>query len=380
MPSFNFDTLRDRTTGDSLKWEKYRGRDIVPLWVADMDFAAPPAVIAALQARVAEGIYGYAKPSADLVAITVAYLERRYGWVVDPAWLVWTPGVVPALHVCCRMLQPDDAVLTTTPIYPPFLSVPRAAKRERQTVPMTFDGGRWSFDWAGLEAAVTPATRLFMLCSPYNPLGRAFDSQELAAVAAFCQRHNLILCSDEIHCDLILDDRPHLPTATLGPEAAARTITLMAPSKTFNVPGLATALAVIPDATLRQRFTSAMSGAAGELSPLGYAACAAAWRDGEPWRQALLAYLRANRDRVEQFVAAELPRVRMSHVDATYLAWLDVSALGLPDPAAACEAAGVGLSDGKAFGQPGCLRLNFGCPRSTLEMGLARLPSVLGGR
>jgi len=375
--SFDFDTPIDRARSDSQKWQKYAGQDILPLWVADMDFAAPPAVLDALQARVAHGVLGYAKPLASLAEATVGYCARRYGWSVDPSWLVWLPGLVTGLNVAARALGEDgDEILCATPVYPPFMSSPANQRRRTIAVPMVRNGARWEMDFAALERAVTPRSRAFFLCSPHNPVGRAFTRAELAQLAAFCVRHHLTLVSDEIHCDLILDDVAHLPTAAISGESAARSITLMAPSKTYNVPGLGTSLAIIPDAGLRAAFTRAASGIVPDANVLGLVACEAAFRHGEPWRQALLAYLRGNRDLIEQTVASgKLPGVTLTHVEATYLAWLDISALKLAHAHAFFERHGLGFSDGAPFGAaPNThVRLNFGCTRATLTEALARL-------
>jgi len=245
-------------------------------------------------------------------------------------------------------------------------------------VPFHFSAAarRWEIDWDALERAATPRTKIFYLCNPHNPLGRVWRREELVRLGEFCVRHNLVLCSDEIHCDLILDALPHIPSALLGDEIAKRTITLMAPSKTYNVPGLGTSLAIIPDATLRAQFVRAASGVMAEVTCLGFTACEAAYRDSEPWRQGLLQTLRGNRDLLLDFVAHELPGVAVeAPIEATYLAWLNVSALRLSDPIAHFENHGVGLSDGAFFGEPrgAHVRLNFGCPRTTLIEALARM-------
>lgn len=375
--SFNFDTPIDRAHSDSQKWQKYAGKDILPLWVADMDFAAPPAVLEALQARVAHGVLGYSKPLPALAEATVAYCARRYGWVVDPSWFVWLPGLVTGLNVAARAIgEEGDEILCATPVYPPFMSSPVNQRRRTVAVPMVKNGARWEMDFAALERAITPRSRAFYLCSPHNPVGRAFTTDELSQLADFCVRHDLTLVSDEIHCDLVLDAVDHVPTARLSSEIAARSITLMAPSKTYNVPGLGTSLAIIPDPQLRAAFTRAASGIVPDANVLGLVACEAAFRHGEPWRQELLAYLRGNRDLIEQTIASgKLPGITMTHVEATYLAWLDISALKLPNAHAYFEQHGLGFSDGAPFGAAANthVRLNFGCTRATLTEALARL-------
>jgi len=383
--TFDFDSVPGRLGTDSQKWQKYAGRDILPLWVADMDFKSPPAVIEALHRRVDHGIFGYARPVPSTVEAIVNAMQQRYGWTIDPAWLVWLPGLVVGLNITAQAYAAaGDEVLTLTPVYPPFMSAPKNSARTSVTVPFALRAGRWEIDWEALERAVTPRTKLFYLCNPHNPLARVWRREELVRLGEFCVRHDLILCSDEIHCDLILDPTlPHFPTGTLGAEIAKRTVTLMAPSKTYNVPGLGTSLAIIPDAALRARFVRATAGVVAEVTALGFTACEAAYRDSEPWRQALLAYLRANRDFMLEFIARELPGVTVeAPIEATYLAWLNVSALQLPDPIAHFEAHGVGLSDGAFFGatKGTHVRLNFGCPRATLAEALRRMKAALPRR
>ena len=391
--TYDFDTPVDRRATDSQKWQKYAGQDILPLWVADMDFRAPPEVIAALHARVEHGVFGYARPTHRTIEAVVAAMQARHGWRIEPSWLVWLPGLVVGLNVTARAFaRAGEAVLCNTPVYPPFMSAPGQQDRAVITVPLVLRpaagpasssaaGGRWEVDWEAMERAVTPQTRLFFLCNPHNPVARVFGRDELARLAEFCLRHDLILCSDEIHCDLILDDLPHVPTGTLGGDIARRTVTLMAPSKTYNIPGFGTSLAIIPDASLRTQFLRTSTGIVAEVNCLGYTACEAAYRQGEPWRQALLAYLRGNRDFLLDYAARELPGVSVAApIEATYLAWLDVKALGLKNPVAHFEHHGVGLSDGRYFGaEPGShLRLNFGCPRATLAEALGRMKRALG--
>lgn len=380
--NFDFDTPLNRHGTDSQKWQKYAGRDVLPLWVADMDFKSPPAVIEALHRRVDHGIFGYARPVKSTVDAVVDALARRYGWKIDPAWIVWLPGLVVGLNVTAQAFaEPGDEVLTLAPVYPPFMTAPKNSARVSVSVPWVLQAGAWAIDWEALARAVTPRTRLFYLCNPHNPLARVWRREELARLAEFCVRHDLILCSDEIHCDLILDPSlPHVPTALLSPEIAARTVTLMAPSKTYNVPGLGTSIAIIPDPAHRARFIRATAGIVAEVTCLGFTACEAAYRDSEPWRQALLAYLRGNRDYLLEAIPRELPGVHVeAPVEATYLLWLDVAATGRRNPAAHFEQHGVGLSDGTMFGAPAGshVRLNFGCPRSVLVEAVRRMKRAL---
>ena len=383
--TFDFDTPVERAGTDSQKWQKYAGRDILPMWVADMDFKCAPAILAALHARVDHGLFGYARPVKSTVDAVVDAMERNYGWRIDPSWIVWLPGLVVALNVTAEAFAaPGEEVLTLSPVYPPFMTAPKNSARASVQVPFELADGAWTINWDSLERAVTPRTKLFYLCNPHNPVARVWRREELARLADFCVRHDLVLCSDEIHCDLILDPAlKHIPTALLSPEIAARTITLMAPSKTYNVPGLGTSFAIIADAALRMRFVRATAGIVAEVNNLGYVACEAAYRDGEPWRQALLAYLRGNRDLLLATVARDLPGIVIeAPIEATYLAWLNVAALGLADPIAHFEQHGVGLSEGTYFGaaKGHYVRLNLGCTRATLAEALRRMKLALAAR
>jgi cystathionine beta-lyase len=381
--TFDFDTPPDRRGTDSQKWQKYAGRDILPLWVADMDFQSPPAILEALHRRVDHGIFGYSRPVKSTIEAVTTALVTRYDWAIDPDWLVWLPGLVCGLNVLVRALtEPGDEVLCLSPIYPPFISAPKNQGRISKAVPLALDtqAHRWNIDWEALEQAVGPRTKLLLFCHPHNPIARVWEVAELKQLGEFCVRHNLILCSDEIHCDLILDPtRQHTPLAKQSAEVAARTVTLMAPSKTYNVPGLGTSFAVISDPGLRSKFVRATAGIVAEVNALGYTACEAAYRDCEPWRLALLAYLRGNRDFLIDFLGRDLPSVRVeAPIEATYLAWLNVEALALEKPGAHFESHGVGLSDGLTFGSPGKghVRFNFGCPRATMIEALCRMTAT----
>jgi cystathionine beta-lyase len=388
--SFDFTTVPGRAGTDSQKWLKYAGQDVLPMWVADMDFKSSPAILRALHERVEHGVFGYARPLRSTVDAVLAACEERYGWKIAAEWIVWLPGLVCGLNVTAQAFaEAGEEVLCLTPVYPPFMTAPKNSGRVPVGVPLALRAGpvgrgdgHWEIDWAALERAVTPRTRLFFLCNPHNPVARVFRRDELERLAEFCARHRLVLCSDEIHCDLILDPAlRHLPTALVAPAHAARTVTLMAPSKTYNVPGLGTSFAIIPDPTLRSRFVRATHGIVAEVTCLGYAACEAAYRGSEEWRQALLTTLRSHAAHLQATCGqGPLARVRLeAPLEATYLAWLNVSALGLTDPVAHFESHGVGLSDGRFFGAtPGhYVRLNFGCPRATLDEALRRITNAV---
>jgi len=380
--SFDFDeTIKRHGTG-SLKWDKYVDRDILPMWVADTDFRSPPAVIEAMRERAAHGVFGYAEAPAGLTETVLATMEREFSWQIDPAWLVWLPGLVSGLTVTCRAIgKAGDSVAMMTPVYPPFLKVPALVDRKLDTIPLAGNNTTgWRFDKARFAASLDGRTRLFLLCHPHNPVGRMWNEQELADMAEVCLEKRIVICSDEIHNQLVLTrDRRHVPLATLGAEVAARTITLLAPSKAFNIAGLGCSVAVIPDDGLRRRFGRAMAGIVPHVNIMGLVATEAAWRHGGPWLAAQLDYLRANRDYLAARIDA-LPDVTMAAVEATYLAWLDVSALNLPDAVAHFESHGLGFSDGREFAGPGYMRLNFGCTMATLQEACDRLAAAVRDR
>ena len=378
---FDFDTPVDRRGTASMKWDKYGSRDIIPMWVADMDFRSPPAVLKAIEERTAHGIFGYTLPPAELTDAVVSMLETTYRWKVSPEWIVWLSGLVSGLNIACRAVGRDgDDVMTTVPVYPPFLTAPGQSRRNLIKVPLKETAGRWEFDFDRLEQSITDDTRMFILCSPYNPVGRVFDRGELAELAAICNRHDVVICSDEIHCGLILEkDKVHVPTAALDPETADRTITLMAPSKTFNTPGLGCAFAVISNPVLRKQFKGAMAGIVPRPNVLGYAATLAAFSECAAWHEALLNYLRGNLAAIESAIGRMAP-LSIAPLEATYLAWIDMRTSGIADPVGFFEKAGVGFQDGAEFDGPGFVRMNFGCPRGVLGQALERMKAAFENR
>ena len=375
---YNFDRPVDRRGTNSLKWDLYKGKDIIPLWVADMDFQTSPAIITALHAHVDHGVFGYTLVPDELIDVVIERLAAQYGWKIQRDWIVWLPGLVTGINVSCRAVGDiGDEVLTMTPVYPPFLSAPENSSRKLRSVPLVEKTGGWEIDFDLLKRAITPRTRMLLLCSAQNPTGRVFTRDELATLAQICERHDIVICSDEIHCELVLDKGiEHIPTAALGPEVERRTITLMAPSKTFNIPGLGCSFAVISYEPLRRQFLRGMKGIVPHVNALGYTAALAAYRDSRDWYLAMIDYLRENRDSAERSIEA-MPGLSMHHVEATYLAWIDTRQTGMKDPVKSFEEAGVGLSDGKSFGAEGFVRLNFGCPRSVLEEAFQRMRRIM---
>lgn len=375
MASYDFEQLPDRSDTGSIKWDRYRDRPILPMWVADMDFRSPPEVENALKARVSHGVYGYTNATNEAIDAVCQYMSAVHGVRVSEEWLLWTPGLVPALNTAARAFcNSGDAVLTTVPIYPPFLTAPRYQDRELITVPLENRDGKYFYDWDALEASITARTRVFFLCNPHNPVGRVWSPEELKRVVQFCKKHDLILVSDEIHCDLILDDRHHHHTAlNVDPWVQGNGVTLLSPSKTYNLCGLACSFVIIPDQRLRKLFHRSMRGLFNELNCLGYAACAAAYQSGAAWREELIGVLRRNYTEVLEFTQAKMPKIQVTPLEATYLAWLDIRSLQLHHPRTHFEKHGVGLNDGTEFGVPGFMRLNFGCPPARLREALERM-------
>lgn len=377
--------IYDRTQTENNKWRQHPA-DVLPMFVADMDFRSPQPIIDALTKRVQHGFFGYGKEEPEWYDVVTSRIERRYGWKVEPDWIMMFPGVINSFNLALKALTPaGSGVLVQTPGYGPILSSPANQKMERQEAPLGRDAnGRYFVDWELFDGAITETTKSFVLCNPHNPVGRVFDRDEVQGMADRCLKNDLLIISDEIHCDLLHAPAAHIPIASIDPEVARRTITLMAPSKTFNLPGLKTSIAIVPDAEMREKMTAAKEGLVGTPNILGYHAALAAYRDCDPWLEEASAYLTANRDFMAEFVAREMPGVRMYPAEGTYLAWLDCNGLDLqPDPQAFfLEKAKVGLSNGANFGTggEGFVRLNFACPRPMLEDGLQRMAKALANR
>jgi len=384
MP-YDFDRQIDRRRTESSKWHKFP-HDVLPLWVADMDFPSPETVTRALRERVEHGVFGYGVEQPEFHEVMCEWLLKRRGWKVEPEALVLLPGVIPGFNVACRAFSaPGDGLLTLLPVYPPILRLPDNVGLTRDAVDLTRGSdGRYEVDGDAFERAITPRTRMFILCNPHNPVGRVFTREELRRMAEICLRRGLVICADEIHGDLVYQGHQHVAMASLHPEIEARTITLLAPSKTYNLAGLRCALAVIPNRALREKFIATRLDLVQSANILGYTAMLAAYRDGQPWLDELLRYLEANRDFLVQYVRAHLCGVEVGVPEGTYLAWLDCRQAGLPghDPYTFfLEKARVGLNDGVTFGRGGAgfVRLNFGCPRSMLTEGLERMRKALAG-
>jgi cystathionine beta-lyase len=380
--NYDFDQCIDRRSSESLKWNRY-GEDVLPLWVADMDFRSPEPVISALHARVEHGVFGYACDPPELREVIVDRLQRLYGWQVSPEELLFFPGVVTAFNLVCHAFgAPGDGVLLQTPVYYPMLYAPAGAGLRNEEMELTrCPDGHYEIDLDLFDRTIGDRTRIFIMCNPHNPVGRVFRREELARMAETCLRHNILICSDEIHCDLVFEGNRHLPMATLAPEVADRTITLMAPSKTFNVPGLKFSVAIVQNAELRKTLKETHTGLVHGMNVMAYTAALAAYREGQPWLEELLSYLEGNLDLLVEYVGSDLPGVSMSRPEATYLAWLschDAGIAGSPYEFFLNQAK-VALNDGAVYGRggEGFVRLNFGCPRWRLVEALDRMEEAL---
>lgn len=371
---FDFDTPIDRSDSSSVKWDRYKGTDILPLWVADTDFRAPPAVIEAIQARAAQGVFGYTHVPRKLTDLVVERMQRLYDWQIKAGWVVWIPGVVGGLNLACRSIgKADSPVMVPSVIYPHFPEAPLQIDREPVPVPIVQRNKRWIIDLDWMDENLDGQSELLLFCNPHNPGGSVYTRAELARLAALAQKHDFVVVSDEIHCDLILEPGlQHIPIASLNEDVAQRSITLMSVSKSFNLAGLGCSFAIIPNRDLRQRFYYQRVGIVPYINLFGLTAMQAAYEHGDDWNRQLLDYLRGNRDFLIREINA-IKGLKLDPVEATYLAWIDVSGLGLDNPQRFFEKAGVGMSPGKDFGDNNFMRLNFGCPRALLEEAVSRM-------
>lgn len=372
----------ERRGTDSVKWGLYE-KDVLPLWVADMDFVSPPAVIAALQQRVDHGVFGYAMESKELKELILARMEKLYQWKIKLEDIVLLPGVVAAFNLVCQAVtSPGESILIQPPVYPPFFQAPRyAGARTVVNEVRVKDDGKYGIDFEDFESALEKDTRCFLLCNPHNPIGRVYTRQELHAMAEICLRHNMVICSDEIHSDLVYPGASHVPIASIDAEIANQTVTLIAPSKTYNIAGLECSALICTNAELREKIQHARRGLLGGVNALGMIAGTAAYREGDDWLREVMAVLESNRDFLMGYLAEKLPAIKMVQPEATYLAWLDCRELNLPVSPAKyfLEHARVAVNAGEDFGKPGegFVRLNFGCTRSTLLEALERMRRVI---
>ncbi|MBL4682191.1 MAG: PatB family C-S lyase [Pseudomonadales bacterium] len=375
----DFDKVYDRSASNSVKWDKYQGQDILPMWVADMDFRSPSPVIDAIKEKAEEGILSYGNPPPELSSVFINRMERMYGWQVRDEDIVFINGVVPALNMACRALVgKNEALITATPIYTPFLEVGENNDVKLFKIKAEEGADGWKYPLEALEGSLRnhPEIKMLLLCNPFNPIGRSLRKIELIKIVSLCKQYDVWICSDEIHCELVFDDTVHFPVANLSAEAADISISLMAPTKTFNLAGVGGSIAIINNQEVREKFCIAKRGMCARVSTLTFAAMLAAYRDCEAWKEDLLQYLQDNRDYLLSRMS-KIDGIRMNHVESTYLAWLDVRSLGLNDPQHFFESAGVGLSPGSQYEGPEYMRLNFACPRSVLADACDRIEKAV---
>jgi cystathionine beta-lyase len=382
MQQYDFDKYIERAGTHSVKWDHYP-KDVLPLWVADMDFPSPPEVLTELKKRVEHGIFGYTYPPTELMNVLQERMLSLYHWEVNPEWFVLTPGVVSGLNLFCHAFSTQNRnVVVQTPVYPPILHAADVTHLHKQEVPLLqTENGRYAIDFDLFETAVSGEPSQFILSNPHNPTGRVFTKPELQQLADICLRHDALVCSDDIHSDLIFSGSQHIPIASLSKEIEKRTITFIAPSKTFNIAGLGCSVAIISDPGLRKQYSQVRDAYAGHVNALGLTAALAAYRDGADWLKHLITYLESNRNMVTDFVQSSMPGVKIYQAEGTYLAWLDCRQLDLlPSP---CEyfvrEAKVGLNNGLDFGEPGrgFVRLNFGCSKNVLLEALQRIKTAI---
>ena len=380
--TYNFDQIIDRRHTESIKWHRYP-EDVLPMWVADMDFRSPEPVIAALHERVEHGIFGYGRAPEALREVIVDRMEQLYDWQVSPEEVVFLPAVVTGFNLVCHATaSAGEGVLLQTPVYYPMLRAPANAGLTNDEMVLTRrPDGHYEVDFDLMEETITERTRVFILCSPHNPVGRVFRRDELERMAEICLRNDVVICSDEIHADIVLGDNHHVPTASLAPEVSQQTVTLISPSKTYNLAGLKCSVAIVQNPELRAKLEATYPDLIPSTNILGYRAALAAYAEGQPWLDALLAYLEDNLDYLLQRVQSDLPGITLVRPEGTYLAWLDCRDAPIPGNPHDffLERARVAMNDGATFGRggEGFVRLNFGCPRSMLAEALDRMGQAL---
>jgi cystathionine beta-lyase len=381
MKNYDFDVQIDRRNSGSIKWDLF-GDDVLPLWVADMDFPVMDEIITALNSRINHPFFGYQSQDPTMVEAICEWNFKRHQWKVDPNEVLLMPGVVSGFNwVASALVKENESIAFQTPVYFPFYKVSTNQHIKQVEIPLLYTDDGYQIDFDIFEDQIEQGTRLFLLCNPHNPVGRVFNKEELYQIGRICIDHDIWICSDEIHSDLVFNGHKHIPIASLSPELADRTVTLMAPSKTFNIPGLQFSYAICRNRQMREKLEKARRGLLEQPNILAYTAAKAAYTNGEQWLQALLAYLEGNRDYLASYLSANIPEIRYILPQGTYLAWLDCEPLNLqPSP---CDFflkyAKVALNDGKAFGNDATqfVRLNFACPRTILQKALDNMAKGL---
>ena len=391
MVTYDFDRIVDRRNTDCLKYDfavqRGRPKDVLPFWVADMDFPIAQEIEDALVKRCQHGIFGYSEATDGYFAALQNWYLKHFNWQVQRPWLIKTPGVVFALAMAVKAFtEPGDGVLVQQPVYYPFTEVIRDNDREVVNAPLALVNGHYEIDFADLEQKLAnPKVKLMFLCSPHNPVGRVWTKEELLKVGDLCLKYNVITVSDEIHSDFVWDDNAHTPFATLGEEYQQNCIVCTAPSKTFNLAGLQVSNIFIPNQKLRRAFRKQIDAAGySQLNTLGLVACQAAYTYGEEWLTQVKAYIRSNITFVDDYLKQNLPQIKMLPNEGTYLVWLDCSALGMTADEREqwlWHEAKLWLDGGGIFGKEGEAfeRINVACPRATLLQGLEQLKAAVEG-
>ena len=370
---YDFDTVVDRSETGSIKIDKYKGRDIIPMWIADMDFSVSEPIIETIKSRADHSIFGYTIVQDKLRNLIVERMWDLYKWEIKPGWIVFSAGLVSGLVCATRALcLPGQEVSMFTPIYPPFLEVPEICFCKSNIIPMINTDEYYEIDFDRFEKSLGIKSGMLMFCNPHNPSGRIHKGKELEQLAQICLKQGLPIVSDEIHCEILLDGNTHVPIASLDKDIQDNTITLMSASKTFNIAGLMTGFAIISNRDMRRNYRMMVEKLSYFPNTIGYDASYAAFKYCEPWRKELLAYLTANRD----YVVSEINNIsglKCTNPEATYLCWIDCRELDTDNPLQWFEGKGIGFSNGAEFGAPGYVRLNFGCPRSILSTVIDRM-------
>jgi len=378
--TIDFDKIIDRRRTGSYKWDSDGHQSTLPMWVADMDFKVADCITQSLQKRLEHPIYGYAIAPESLIQTIVDRIKSNHNWVIKKEWIVWLPGLETSFALASKCIHSDSAkVMYLSPIYPPFFTGPRAAKKVTVKFNITLNNdNEWELDFEKLETVLAgdPEIKTLLFCNPHNPVGKVYKEDEIKKLIHLCNKYKVMLCSDEIHCDLILNGEAHISAAAIDKTIEQNSITLMGASKTFNIAGLGCGYAIIPNDQLRQSFKINMRGNTSMINPFGYLATETAYRKAEEWRIALISYLNANLD----FLANEIslmPGCEMVKPEASFLAWVNCKETGIENPSSYFKSYGVDFSPGEQYGSPGWVRINFGCPLSTLKTGLAKMKNAI---
>ncbi|HEY0196183.1 MAG TPA: MalY/PatB family protein [Methanobacterium sp.] len=393
---YNFDQIYNRKKTDCYKWDLiptvFGREDVIPMWVADMDLPAAQPVVDALIKRAEHPFYGYTHPGSCVVDSVVERLERKFNWEIEPEWVVFIPGVVPALHTAIRSLtRPGDGVILQEPAYHPFFPSITGSGCQIVNNNLRLTGGRYHQDYQDLEEKfqpkkgrlrAPPRIKTILFCNPHNPVGRLWNVEEITRVGEIAIDNGATIISDEIHCELLFKGYKHIPFATISEEFEQNSITCMAPTKTFNIPGLSVSNIIIPNKKLRNNFKEIQSGIVPEPNLFGFTALEAAYRYGDEWLDQALDYLQGNLDFLTDYLKEKIPDIKVIEPQGTYLIWLDCRGLGMDKYALGsfmCNEAKVGLEDGFIFGEAGSgfMRMNIACPRSILEEALKRIESAV---